>query len=221
MRRENFDKLIFNPFDLSDQELIEQVENNEKLFSILGGESGIMGSLHTSINRRAKHVRYTFYLYDKESPLWLSDPEIAGRKKHAASLAGYDVLNEPQERLDELFLLKDIHLAKSVSSFIRYQNSADLSALIMNEHIMYELHDGLVRHLNDFKDDKQLVDHYKTKLELTQKQDTLLNLINQYKHNIWQGDKVAEEVVMDVEYGRKAFPEQIALIEIKKPEILR
>lgn len=221
MVKENFNKLIFNPFGLSDEELIEQVEQKQKLYEVLGAEKGIMGSFHTSKERRAKQIRYLLYLYDKHSPLWISDPDIKDRKKKAASLAGYDILNDKKKTLDEIFLLSDPHLAKSVSSFIRYQNSATLSSLITDEHVLYELEEAILQHLDDFKDDKQMIDHYKVKLDLTEKKQKLLELINKNKYEIWQDDKEAEEITMDLEFGRKVTPEQIAMIPIKKPEFLR
>jgi len=213
MDKNQFKGLIFNPVGLSDQELIEQAREG-KLFNVLAGKSGILGSAYQDEHYMACQIKFVLFLYDKGSPLWMTDPDIVARKKKAASLAGFDILND---RLDDLFLLKNVFLARSVTSFIKYQYNIELSALISNEQVLYELQHVLREELTEFKDDKQKIDHFKTKTELLTKQDAILDLCTKYKAEIWKEDQVAYEQTMEIEYGRKVTPEQIAIIEIKKP----
>lgn len=220
MVRDSFKKLIFNPFELSDEELLHNASQG-RLFTVLGGDAGIMGSRHMDPSYRAKQVRYVLYLYDKESPLWQTDPDIVSRKKKAASLAGYDILSD-ESGMKDAMMLTDVFLAKSVSTFIAYQNSGALAAMIANEQVLHELQGVLMETDDDFKDDKQKIDYFKTKTDLTEKQDKLIGLINKYRLDIWKNDDIAEGVTMELEYGRKATPEQIACIELKMPDkILR
>lgn len=215
MDKNFFRGLIFNPHGLSDQELIAQAEQG-KLFEILGGNDGILGSFYQDEHFKACQVRYVLYLYDKNSPLWMTEPDIASRKKKAASLAGFDILSE-KSVLEGMFLLKNVFLARSVTSFIKFQYNIELSALISNEQVLYELQHVLREELTSFKDDKQKIDHFKTKTELLTKQDAILVLCNRYKSEIWKEDQSAYEMTMEIEYGRKVTPEQIAIIDLKTP----
>lgn len=216
MRKENFSKMTFNPFEMSNESLLANAEGT-KLYDVLGGEEGIMGAKHLGVEAKSKRIRYVLYLYDKNSPLWQVDPEISSRKKKSASLAGFDILSEKPTVLDELFLLKDKYVARSVTTFIKHQYSNELSVLISNEQVLYELQHVLREELDDFKDDKQKIDHFKVKTELLEKQDKVLGLINKYKHQIWGGDEAATEVTLELGYGRKSTPEQIAQISLKTP----
>jgi hypothetical protein len=216
MRKENFSKMVFNPFEISDDVLMTNAEGT-KLYDLLGADQGIMSAHHMHTESKAKRIRYILYMYDKGSPLWQTDPDVISRKKKAASLAGFDILSERDNVLEQLFLLSDKNLAKSVSSFVRYQNSPELSTLISNEQVLYELQHVLREQLLDFKDDKQKIDHFKTKIELLEKQDRVLGLINKYKEQIWGGDDPAFEQTMELEFNRKTSPEQIALIQLKTP----
>ena len=219
MTRQNFSKLIFNPFELSDEVLIENASQG-KLFSVLGKEEGLMGSITNDQTYLAQQIRYVLYLYDKNSPLWLTDPDIIARKKKAASLAGFDILSD-KKTTENLFLLKNVFMARSVSSFIQFQHSNELSVLISNEQVLYELQHVLREELVEFKDDKQKIDHFKTKTDLLEKQDKILGLISKYRDQIWQGDDEAYEQTMEIGFGRKVSPEQIAILEYKTPQMLR
>ncbi len=220
MRRENFDKLIFNPFELSNEDLMEAARET-RLKDAIGAEEGILGSRHKDLSWQCKQIRYVLYLYDKNSPLWITDPDIVNRKKRAASLAGFDILVNEAKTFDDLFFLKDPYLAKSVTAFIKYQHSNELSVLISTEQVLYELQSALREESSDFKDDKQKIEYFKTKAALLQEQDRILTLINKYMQQIWQSDTAAYEVTMDLEYNRKVTPEQIAAIPLKLPKILR
>lgn len=219
MQKKNFDKLIFNPFDLTDEELMTNVKENERLYHALGGDKGV-ASHHQRhpISHQAKLIRYVLYLYDKNSPLWLTHPDIVSRKKEAARLAGFEI-NDTNERLDRIFLLDDELLSQSISAFIKYQHSDKLSVLISNEQVLYELQHVLRSQMLEFKDDKQRIDHFTTKTKLLSEQKSILSMIETYKYDIWQGDDPAYDKSMDILYDRKVTPEQIAKIELKKPKI--
>lgn len=220
MNRANFDRLIFNPIDISDEELIAQVGENERLYRALGGDEGFLGpdARHRDISYKAKQMRYVLVLYDKESPLWMTHPDIVSRKKQAALLAGYDIIKE-ENTLQQMYDLKDLFLAKSTSAFIRYQHSDKLSVLISNEQVLYEMQSRLMGSLTDFKDDKQMIDHYKTKAQLLEEQDKILNLIEKYKQEIWRGDDVGYDKTMNIEFDRRTTPEKISMVELKRPRI--
>lgn len=221
MNKDHFHKLIFNPIGMIDEEIINQATENKKLYDVLGGENGIVGpkNRHKDISYQAKLCRYIFVLYDKNTPLWQTHPDIISRKKEAASLAGFDIINQT-DTLDKVYKLDDIFLTKSVTSFIKYQYSYELAALIANEQVLFDIQESLMEHMDDFKDDKDKVSHYKTKIELAQKQDSLLEMNAKYRDLIWKEDDSAYEKTMELEYGRAVFPEQIAKIELKKPRIL-
>lgn len=217
MQKQHFNKLIFNPFGLPDEELLEQCTGNPKLYNLLGGDEGVVGSKsrHKNESYRAKLVRYIFYMYDKESPLWEGFPDIIERKNEAASLAGFDIIGQ-KDTLQSIFLLDDIFLSNSVVAFIRYQHSNDLSALIVNEQSLYEMQASLLERMDDFKDDKAKVDHFKTKAALMKAQDDILELNDKYKSRIWRGDEDAYDKTMEIGFGRPTTPEKIAKIELKK-----
>lgn len=221
MNNKAFEKLIFNPLGLSDLELISQCKENERLFNALGEGEGLLGDKvrNRSESLIAKQIRYILIMYDKNSPLWLTHPDIVARKKQAALISGFDI-NSSSSSLEDVYLLKDKFLARSISSFIRYQHNEKLSALISNEQVLYELQHALREQMNEFKDDKQRIDHFKIKTGLLAEQDKILSLIENYKFSIWQGDEAAYDTVMNIEYGRKSTPEQIAKIELKSPRIL-
>lgn len=219
MQKQNFDKLIFNPFDLTDEELITNAKENEKLYKALGAEKGVVGDYQRHpLAYQAKLVRYVLYLYDKNSPLWLTHPDVVSRKKESARLAGFNI-NEEESTLNNIFLLDDELLSQSISAFIKYQHSDKLSVLISNEQVLYELQHVLRSQMLEFKDDKQRIDHFKTKTALLSEQDKILDLIEKYKYDIWQGDDAAYDKSMDILYDRKVTPEQIAKIELKVPKI--
>lgn len=216
MQKQHFNNLIFNPFGIPDDELLEQCTNNPKLFNLLGADDGIVGdkSRNRDESYRARLVRYVFYMYDKESPLWTANPDIVDRKKAAALLAGFDIIGQ-KDTLEKIFNLDDIFLTNSVVSFIQYQHSNDLSALIVNEQSLYAMQASLLEHMDDFKDDKAKVDHFKTKAALMKSQDEILELNEKYKARIWRDDKEAYEKTMDIGFGRATTPEKIAKIKLK------
>lgn len=218
MNRSSFKDLIFNPYEISDEDLIHNASQG-KLFQVLGGEEGIMGAEFQSEMNLARQIRYVLYLYDKNSPLWQTDPDIVQRKNKAAHLAGWNVSDESIViQLSPFFRLKDPFLTHSVTKFIRYQNSTPLQALITNEQVLFEMTHVMMESLDKFNDDKQKVDHFKTKTTLLQEQDKIINLIEKYKLEIWKGDEAAYEATMENEFGIAVTPEQIAQIPLKRPD---
>ena len=217
MKKEQYAKLIFNPFDMTDQDIHDQVNENSRLYNVFGGDEGIFGpdARNRSVSLKARMFRFILFLYDKNSPLWITHPDIVSRKKQAALEAGFDIIQQ-DKTLESLFALTDLFFAKSVTSFIRYQHSDELSALIANEQVLFDLQKGLMENMDEFKDDKQKIDHFKTKADLIDRQDKIISINNKYKFNIWQGDSQAEEKTLEIEYGRKTAPEQIAKIELKR-----
>lgn len=220
MERSKFNGLIFNPHGIPDQELVDYFATNEDLYRMIGRDSGILGSLHTDTSFRAKQIRYTLFMYDKGSPLWKIEPDVQQRKRRAAIEAGFDLIKQ-QGTLDQMYLLQDTHLAHSVSAFIVYQHSNTLGSLIAAEQTLHELQSVLMLRMDDFKDDKQKVDHFTTKTKLLAEQKKIVADINEYRDTIWHDDKDAEDVTMEMKYNRKRTPENIALHELKKPRVLR
>lgn len=224
MNRNSFKELIFNPYEISDEDLIANASQG-KLFQVLGGSDGVMGAEFVSEINLARKIRYILYLYDKNSPLWQTDPDIVARKRKAAHLAGWNIADENVlKELTAIFRLRDPFVTHSVTKFIRYQNSSPLQALMTNEQVLFDMTHVMMESLDKFNDDKQKIDHFKTKTALLQQQDNIMSLIEKYKTQIWKGDEEAYEQTMELEFGKKVSPEQIAQITIKRPtgyEILR
>ena len=84
-KKEQFDGMILNPFELSDDELDLEIRSGV-LFEALGSEIWDYPSKY-----RPYLIRYILYLYDKGSELRRYFPDIAERKKVCAELAGFDL----------------------------------------------------------------------------------------------------------------------------------
>ena len=216
----HFSQMIFNPLEVEDKDLVDYCLGTDSLYQMLGGDNGVVNSRHRDVSFRARQIRYILFLYDKNSPLWKLEPDIVNRKQRAAEISGFDMFAQ-KDTLEQMYHLDDIFLARSISSFIQYQYNHQLAAMIANEQVLFEMQTALRETMTEFKDDKSRIDHYKTKTALLIEQDKILDLINKYKDDVFKGDESALEKTMELGYNRKVTPEQIAMTELKKPDILR
>lgn len=200
-RKEQFDKLIHNPFG-------EEPEETEVSVSFGRLQHALNGILECKPKKDIGRLsQYILYLYDKNTPLISYEPDIDKRKRTAATLAGYD-LEKDKNRLEKIFFLSDTNISQVVMNFIRFQRSREWSSLVTNEQLFWELQDGIINRYDDFKDDEQVLKGFERKTMLSKKSDQIVELISKYEEALFNGDEELKEIAASSRSG--ATPELFA-----------
>ena len=202
-KKEQFDGMIVNPFELNNKELDIQVRSGV-LLEALGPEIWIYPSKY-----RPYLVRYILYLYDKGSELRRYFPDIAERKKICAELAGLDLTVQlHQDKAEEFYVLSHKSSRLSMISFIKYQNNVIYGLYWSNIEHLWKLVSDVSKQFKEFSNDKAYLEGQKIKSQMLELAEETLGRIMKHELELFQGDETAVQLATKTRQG--SFPEDMA-----------
>ena len=204
-KKEQFDGMIINPFDLSDEDLDIQVRSGV-LFEALGPEIWVYPNLY-----RPYLVRYILYMYDKGSELRRYFPDIAERKKVCAELSGLDLTKKKhQDKAEEFYILAHKSSRLSMISFIKHQNNVIYGLYWSNIEHLWKLISDVSKQFKEFSNDKAYLEGQKIKSQMLELAEETLGRIKKHELELFQGDDLAKDLTTKTRQG--TFPEDVATI---------
>jgi hypothetical protein len=174
---EIYDKMIANPLTLSDGALEESLRVG-KLYEAFGGEA----LSYNPPEGICAIVRYMLLFYDMKSPLREKKPDISERKHEAALLAQ---LPDEEERLNDIFYLKDAELTVLIYNFLRFQNSMEFMLLSTNIEVFWSINANIIKEVKEIKDDKQAEEAYAKKAANLQNAERILENVHRLESKIF------------------------------------
>ena len=204
-KKEQFDGMILNPFELSDTELDIQVRSGV-LLEALGPEIWVYPNKY-----RPYLVRYILYLYDKGSELRRYFPDIAERKKVCAELAGFDLTNKTQkDKAEEFYILSHKSSRLAMITFVKYQNNVIYGLYWSNIEHLWKLISDVSKQFKEFSNDKAYLEGQKIKSQMLELAEETLGRIKKHELELFQGDDLAKELTAKTRQG--SFPEDVATL---------
>ena len=204
-KKEQFDGMIVNPFELNNKELDIQVRSGV-LLEALGPEIWVYPSKY-----RPYLIRYILYLYDKGSELRRYFPDIAERKKICAELAGLDLTVQlQQDKAEEFYVLSHKSSRLSMISFIKYQNNVIYGLYWSNIEHLWKLVSDVSKQFKEFSNDKAYLEGQKIKSQMLELAEETLGRIKKHELELFQGDETAIQLATKTRQG--SFPEDMATL---------
>ena len=204
-KKEQFDGMILNPFELSDDELDLEIRSGV-LFEAMGSDIWQYPSKY-----RPFLIRYILYLYDKGSELRRYFPDIAERKKVCAELAGLDFLKKThQDKAEEFYELSNKASRLSMISFIKHQNNVIYGLYWSNIEHLWKLISDVSKKFTEFSNDKAYLEGQKIKSQMLELAEETLGRIKKHELELFQGDDLAKELTAKTRQG--SYPEDMATI---------
>jgi len=204
-KKEQFDRMMINPFNLNDTELELEIRNGI-LFEALGPEIWKVGNKY-----RSHLVRYLLYLYDKGADLRRYFPDIDERKRVCAELAGLDLTDKVHKDKSEEFYTLSIKGSRlSMISLIRYQNDVIYGLYWSNIEHLWKLISDVSKQFKEFSNDKAYLEGQKIKSQMLELAEETLGRIKKHELEIFQGDDLAKELTTKTRQG--SFPEDVATL---------
>lgn len=204
-KKEQFDGMIVNPFELNNKELDIQVRSGV-LLEALGPEIWVYPSKY-----RPYLIRYILYLYDKGSELRRYFPDIAERKKICAELAGLDLTAQlQQDKAEEFYVLSHKSSRLSMISFIKYQNNVIYGLYWSNIEHLWKLVSDVSKQFKEFSNDKAYLEGQKIKSQMLELAEETLGRIKKHELELFQGDETAIQLATKTRQG--SFPEDMATL---------
>lgn len=203
--RERFDSLIYNPYDVDEDEVKDEAFIGTLRFSL----EGIRDVKPPKMV--GKTVKYLLFMYDKSSPLRKIETDIQARKVKAAELSEFDLIQDASY-LQDLYSLKVEGLRLVLINFIRFQNSREWAALITNEELLWETLSGILRQGGEFRDGKQFLEAIDVKTKLSEKANKIMEQIANYESLLFAGDQNAKEAALEIRSG--TTPEAMAALDV-------
>jgi hypothetical protein len=204
-KKEQFDGMILNPFELSDDELDLEIRSGV-LFEAMGSQIWQYPSKY-----RPFLIRYILYLYDKGSELRRYFPDIAERKKICAELAGLDFHKKThQDKAEEFYELSNKASRLSMISFIKHQNNVIYGLYWSNIEHLWKLISDVSKKFTEFSNDKAYLEGQKIKSQMLELAEETLGRIKKHELELFQGDDLAKELTAKTRQG--SYPEDMATI---------
>ena len=204
-KKEQFEGMIVNPFELNNKELDIQVRSGV-LLEALGPEIWVYPSKY-----RPYLIRYILYLYDKGSELRRYFPDIAERKKICAELAGLDLTVQlQQDKAEEFYVLSHKSSRLSMISFIKYQNNVIYGLYWSNIEHLWKLVSDVSKQFKEFSNDKAYLEGQKIKSQMLELAEETLGRIKKHELELFQGDETAIQLATKTRQG--SFPEDMATL---------
>ena len=204
-KKEQFDGMILNPFELSDDELDLEIRSGV-LFEAMGSDIWQYPSKY-----RPFLIRYILYLYDKGSELRRYFPDIAERKKVCAELAGFDFHKKThQDKAEEFYELSNKASRLSMISFIKHQNNVIYGLYWSNIEHLWKLISDVSKKFTEFSNDKAYLEGQKIKSQMLELAEETLGRIKKHELELFQGDDLAKELTAKTRQG--SYPEDMATI---------
>ena len=204
-KKEQFDGMILNPFELSNDELDIEIRSGV-LFEALGSEIWDYPNKY-----RFYLIRYILYLYDKGSELRRYFPDIEERKKVCAELAGFDLTNKiHQDKAEEFYVLSNKASRQSMISFIKYQNNVIYGLYGSNIEHLWKLISDVSKQFKEFSNDKAYLEGQKIKSQMLELAEETLGRIKKHELELFQGDDLAKELTTKTRQG--SYPEDMATL---------
>lgn len=165
-----------------------------------------------------KVLRYVVLMYDINSPLRNSYPELGKRKEFAADLAGYDLVKDDVTELFE-FRVKvgedyepNDDLLDMIIKYLKYQNNWVWSMIVSNEQAFYEYNRRVMMPVDGAKD-KDILQAINIKTQIMSSQDDIYQRLQRYFKDLSGGDGELEEVLTK---RKRIRPEDIANVQTNK-----
>lgn len=165
-----------------------------------------------------KVLRYVVLMYDINSPLRNSYPELGKRKEFAADLAGYDLVEDDVTELFE-FRVKvgedyepNDDLLDMIIKYLKYQNNWVWSMIVSNEQAFYEYNRRVMMPVDGAKD-KDILQAINIKTQIMSSQDDIYQRLQRYFKDLSGGDGELEEVLTK---RKRIRPEDIANVQTNK-----
>ena len=204
-KKEQFDGMIINPFELSNDELDLQIRSGV-LYEAMGSEIWQYPSKY-----RPFLIRYILYLYDKGSELRRYFPDIAERKRICAELAGLDFHKKThKDRAEEFYVLSNKASRLSMISFIKHQNNVIYGLYWSNQEHLWKLISDVSKQFKEFSNDKAYLEGQKIKSQMLELAEETLGRIKKHELELFQGDDIAKELTAKTRQG--SYPEDMATI---------
>jgi hypothetical protein len=204
-KKEQFDGMILNPFELSNDELDLEIRSGV-LFEAMGSDIWQYPSKY-----RHFLIRYILYLYDKGSELRRYFPDIAERKKICAELAGLDFHKKThKDKAEEFYELSNKASRLSMISFIKHQNNVIYGLYWSNIEHLWKLISDVSKKFTEFSNDKAYLEGQKIKSQMLELAEETLGRIKKHELELFQGDDLAKELTAKTRQG--SYPEDMATI---------
>jgi len=204
-KKEQFEGMIINPFELNDSELDLHLRNGV-LLEAFGKEIWVYPNKY-----RPFLVRYILYLYDKGSDLRRYFPDIAERKKVCAELCGLDLSNvNHKEKAEEFYVLSHKSSRLSMISFVKYQNNVIFGLYWSNIEHLWKLISDVSKQFKEFSNDKAYLEGQKIKSQMLELAEETLGRIKKHELELFQGDDLATQLASKTRQG--SFPEDMATL---------
>jgi hypothetical protein len=204
-KKEQFDGMILNPFELNDDELDIQVRSGV-LFEALGQAIWDYSSKY-----RPFLIRYILYLYDKGSELRRYFPDIEERKRICVELSGLDLtIKSHKDKAEEFYVLSNKASRLAMINFIKHQNNVIYGLYWSNIEHLWKLISDVSKQFKEFSNDKAYLEGQKIKSQMLELAEETLGRIKKHELELFQGDDLAVDLATKTRKG--SFPEDIATI---------
>ena len=204
-KKEQFDGMILNPFELNDDELDIQVRSGV-LFEALGQAIWDYSSKY-----RPFLIRYILYLYDKGSELRRYFPDIEERKRICVELSGLDLtIKSHKDKAEEFYVLSNKASRLAMINFIKHQNNVIYGLYWSNIEHLWKLISDVSKQFKEFSNDKAYLEGQKIKSQMLELAEETLGRIKKHELELFQGDDLAVDLATKTRKG--SFPEDLATI---------
>jgi len=204
-KKEQFEGMILNPFDLSDTELDIEIRSGI-LFEALG-----QAIWDYSNKYRPFLIRYILYLYDKGSELRRYFPDIEERKRICVELSGLDLtIKSHKDKAEEFYVLSNKASRLAMISFIKHQNNVIYGLYWSNIEHLWKLISDVSKQFKEFSNDKAYLEGQKIKSQMLELAEETLGRIKKHELELFQGDDLAVDLATKTRKG--SFPEDIATL---------
>lgn len=188
--KEDFDKMIFNPFKV--KRPLKKAFPKMKMFKSFELADDQM-------------IAYVLYMYDQNTPLKEQFPDLKIRKEQAAILSGYS-LTKDDKLLHDLFFFISEKLVQMVDEFLRKQNNRIWSMIVSNEQTFFEYQTKLLSPVEGDRD-KDILQALQIKSKIMDDLNTINDRLDSYYMKLYGED---QELLKVIKADKRLTPEFIA-----------